>query len=393
MSRFIRVARLLLVAGVSFAACAAGAQNVVKIGVLAEFSGPFADYGTQILNGMKTYLKMHGDTFGGKKVDLVIRDTTGAQPDLAKRLAQELITRDKVDLLAGFGLTPNALAVAPLMTEAKKPMVIMNAATSIITTKSPYVVRVSHTLPQDTQPIALWAAKNGIKRVFTLVADYGPGVDAETQFVKSFKGAGGTIVDSVRTPLQNPDFAPFLQRIKDEKPDAVFVFLPPGSQTIAFIKGYDERGLKQAGVRIIATGDLTDDGVLPAMGDPTIGLITSFHYSAAHDSPENKAFLKAYVETNGTKLHPNFMACAGYDGMAAIAEALKKTNGSTDADAFVAALKGMKLTSPRGPIMIDPQTRDIVQTVYIRRVEKVNGTLQNVEFDKFPDQKDPGKQG
>jgi branched-chain amino acid transport system substrate-binding protein len=391
MKQVMRIAHALVFAATFAGASAASAQDVVKIGVIAEFSGPFADYGAQIHNGMKTYLKLHGDTFGGKKIEIITRDTTGPQPDLAKRLAQELITRDKVDIIAGFGLTPNALAVAPMMTEAKKPMVIMNAATSIITTRSPYVVRVSHTLPQDTQPMAQWAAKNGIKRVFTLVSDFGPGVDSEGAFVKAFKAAGGEIVDSVRTPLQNPDFAPFLQRIKDAKPDAVFVFLPPGSQTIAFIKGYDERGLKQAGVKLIATGDLTDDGVLQAMGDPTIGLITSFHYSAAHESPENAAFLKAYVETNGTKLRPNFMACAGYDGMAAIAEALKKTGGSADAEKFVGALKGMKLTSPRGPIMIDAETRDIVQTVYIRRVEKKDGLLYNIEFDKFPDVKDPGK--
>ena len=366
-------------------------QPAVKIGVIAEFSGPFADYGTQIVNGMKTYLKLHGDTFGGRKVEFIQRDTTGAAPDIAKRLAQELITRDNVDILAGFGLTPNALAVAPIDAEAKKPMVIMNAATSIITTRSPYIVRVSHTLPQDTQPIAQWAAKNGIKRAYTLISDYGPGIDAEGAFVKAFKAAGGEIIDSVRTPLQNPDFAPYLQRIKDSKPDAVFVFLPPGSQTIAFIKGYEERGLKQAGVKLIGTGDLTDDGVLQAMGEPTLGLITSFHYSASHDSPENKAFVKAYAEVNGTKYRPNFMACAGYDGMAAIAEALKKTGGSVDPDKFMTALKGMKLMSPRGPIMIDPETRDIVQTVYIRKVEKVNGELYNMEFDKFPDVKDPGK--
>ncbi len=367
------------------------AAQPVKIGVIAEFSGPFADYGTQIHNGMKTYLKMNGDTFGGRKIEIITRDTTGAAPEVAKRLAQELITRDKVDILAGFGLTPNALAVAPIDSEAKKPMVIMNAATSVITTRSPYIVRVSHTLPQDTQPIAQWAFKNGIKRAYTLVSDYGPGQDAEAAFVKAFKAAGGQVIDSVRTPLQNPDFAPFLQRIKDSKPEAVFVFLPPGSQTNSFIKGYEERGLKAAGVKLIATGDLTDDGVLQAMGDPTLGLITSFHYSAAHDSPENKAFVKAYAEVNGTKYRPNFMACAGFDGMAAIAEALKKTNGSTDPDKVLAALKGMKLTSPRGPITIDPETRDIVQTVYIREVKKVNGELYNVEFDKFPDVKDPGK--
>jgi len=391
MKSMLRRARCVLTAMLLLVAGPALAQGTVKIGMVAEFSGPFADYGAQILGGMKAYLKLNGDVFGGKKIEIVVKDTTGAAPDIAKRLAQELVTRDQVDILAGFGLTPNALAVAPVSAEAKKPMVIMNAATSIITTRSPYIVRVSHTLPQDTQPIAQWAARNGVKRAFTLVSDFGPGVDAETTFIKAFKAAGGEIVDSVRTPLQNPDFAPFLQRVKDTRPEAVFVFLPPGSQTIAFIKGYEERGLKQAGIRIIATGDLTDDGVLQAMGDPTLGLITSFHYSAAHDSPENKAFLKAYAETNGTKLRPNFMACAGYDGMAAIAAALKKTGGSTDPEAFVGALKGMKLMSPRGPIMIDPETRDIVQTVYIRRVEKIDGILYNIEFDKFPDVKDPGK--
>ena len=391
MKNMLRWARRVLAAMLLLGASAALAQPTVKIGVVAEFSGPFADYGAQIVGGMKAYLKLNGEVYAGKKIEIVIRDTTGAAPDIAKRLAQELITRDQVDILAGFGLTPNALAVAPVSAEAKKPMVIMNAATSVITTRSPYIARVSHTLPQDTQPIAQWAAKNGIKRAFTLVSDFGPGVDAETTFIKAFKAAGGEIVDSVRTPLVNADFAPFLQRVKDTRPEAVFVFLPPGSQTIAFIKGYEERGLKQAGIRIIATGDLTDDGVLQAMGEPTLGLITSFHYSAAHDSPENKAFLKAYVEANGTKLRPNFMACAGYDGMAAIAEALKKTGGSTEPEAFVGALKGMKLMSPRGPIMIDPETRDIVQTVYIRRVEKVDGILYNIEFDKFPDVKDPGK--
>ena len=391
LEQLAKAATAVMVATLALVAAPAASQPAVKIGVIAEFSGPFADYGTQIVNGMKTYLKLHGETFGGRKIEIITRDTTGAAPDIAKRLAQELITRDNVDILAGFGLTPNALAVAPIDAEAKKPMVIMNAATSIITTRSPYIVRVSHTLPQDTQPIAQWAAKNGIKRAYTLVSDYGPGIDSEGAFLKAFKAAGGEIIDSVRTPLQNPDFAPYLQRIKDSKPDAVFVFLPPGSQTIAFIKGYEERGLKQAGVKLIGTGDLTDDGVLEAMGEPTLGLITSFHYSAAHDSPENKAFVKAYAEVNGTKYRPNFMACAGYDGMAAIAEALKKTGGSVDPDRFLGALKGMKLMSPRGPIMIDPETRDIVQTVYIRKVEKVNGQLYNIEFDKFPDVKDPGK--
>jgi branched-chain amino acid transport system substrate-binding protein len=369
----------------------ASAQAPVKIGLIGEFTGPFADYGTQMYNGIKAYLKQNGDVFGGRKVEFVVKDTTGAVPDRAKRLAVDAVTQDGVDILAGFGLTPNALATAPVSAEAKKPMVIMNAATSVITTRSPYIVRLSHTLPQDTQPMAQWAAKNDIKRVFVLVSDFGPGVDAETAFVKAFTAAGGEIVGTARVPFQNPEFAPFVQRARDANPQAIFVFLPPGGQTISFIRSYEERGLAKAGIKIIATGDLTDDGVLEAMGDATLGIVTSFHYSYAHDSPENKAFLKAYVDANGTKLRPNFMACAGYDGMAAIAEALKKTSGSTDPDALMAAFKGMKLASPRGAIMIDPETRDIVQTVYIRRVEKVSGSLVNVEFDKFPDVKDPGK--
>ena len=382
---------MLLSLALMVAPASALAQAVVKLGMVAEFSGPFAQYGQQMLGGMKAYMKEHGDMVAGKKIEIVQKDTTGPSPDVAKRLAQELVTRDNVDILVGFGLTPNALAVAPVATEAKKLMVVMNAATSIITTKSPYIVRTSMTLPQVTQPMAIWAAKNGIKKVYTVVADYGPGLDAEKAFSEAFKAAGGEIVGSIHTPLQNPDFGPFIQRVKDAKPEAVFLFLPAGEQGIAFMKGYQERGLAQAGIKLIATGDITDDGVLEAMGEPTLGLITSFHYSAAHNSPENAAFKKAYAEANGDKLRPNFMAAAGYDGMAAIYEALKKTGGSTDADKLVAALKGMKLNSPRGPIMIDPETRDVVQTVYIRKVEKTGGGLYNVEFDKFPDQKDPGK--
>src|SRR6202790_1976970 len=385
------IKRAIIGAALVGAAGTLQAQGVVKLGLVAEFSGPFAQYGQQILGGMKAYMKQNGDTVAGKKIEIIQKDTTGPAPDVAKRLAQELVTRDNVDLLVGFGLTPNALAVAPVASEAKKPMVIMNAATSIITTRSPFIVRVSMTLPQITQPMAVWAAKNGIKKVYTVVADYGPGLDAEKAFTEAFKAAGGEMVGSVHTPLQNPDFAPFIQRVKDAKPEAVFLFLPAGEQGIGFMKGYEERGLKQAGIRLIATGDITDDGVLEAMGEPTLGLITSFHYSAAHDSPENRVFLKAYSEANGTKLRPNFMACAGYDGMAAIAEALKKTQGSTDPDKLLSAFKGMKLMSPRGPIMIDSETRDIVQTVYIRRVEKLNGILYNVEFDKFPEVRAPGK--
>src|SRR5215468_9199938 len=341
--KMIDAARLFVAGAAMLAGLGlAQAQGVIKIGLVAEFSGPFAQYGQQMYGGMKAYMKLHGDTVAGKKIEVIQKDIGGPAPDVAKRLAQELVTRDKVDFLVGFGLTPNALAVAPIATEAKVPMIIMNAATSIITTKS---------LPQITQPIALWAANNGIKKVYTVVADYGPGIDAEAAFTKAFKEKGGEIVGSVRTPLQNPEYAPFIQRVKDAKPDAVFLFLPAGEQGIAFMKGYKERGLAEAGIKLIATGDITDDGVLEAMGDPTVGLITSFHYSAAHDSAENKEFVKAYAEVNGTKLRPNFMAVGGYDGMAAIYEALKKTGGSTDAEKIVAAMKGLKIMSPRGPIV------------------------------------------
>ena len=310
---------------------------------------------------------------------------------MSKRLAQELVVKDKVDILAGFGLTPSAFAVAPLATEAKKPMVVMNAATSSVTTKSPYIIRTSMTLPQNSAPIATWAAKNKIKNVFTLVADYGPGQDAEGQFKKTFTAAGGQIVGEVRAPVKNPDFAPFLQKIKDTKPDAVFIFLPPGAETIAFMKGFNERGLAQAGIRLISTGDLPDEDILEAIGDASLGLVTSFHYSEAHKSPENKAYTEAYYKAY-PKDRPNFMSIGGYDGMHLIAEVLKKTNGNTDAEKFVEAAKGMKWMSPRGAISIDPATRDIVQTVYIRKVERVGGKLQNVEFDQIPDFKDPGKQ-
>jgi len=370
----------------------AHAQNTIKVGVIAAFSGPFADYGGQIEAGMKAYMKEHGDTVAGKKVELITRDTKGPAPEVAKRLAQELITRDKVQFLAGFGLTPNAMAVAPVVTEAKVPMIISNAATSSITTKSPYITRVSMTIPQIAEPLAQWALKNGIKQVYTVVADYGPGIDAETQFTKTFKAGGGQIVGSVRTPLQNPDFSAAVQRVKDAKPHAVFVFLPAGEQGVAFVKGFNERGLGEAGIKMIATGDITDDHVLAAMGDPTLGMITAFHYSAAHDSPENAAFLKSYAAANDAKVGaPNFMAAAGYDTMHVIYEVSKKLNGNIGGDQAMAAIKGMKWMSPRGPVEIDPATRDIDQTVYIRKVEKVNGKLANVEFDKIPNVKDPGK--
>ncbi len=389
---FKKAALLALLAGSHLIMAApAQAEDTIKVGLIAAFSGPFADYGKQMEGGIKAWMAQHGDSVAGKKVQVIIKDTTGPSPEIAKRLAQELVVRDKVDFLAGFGLTPEALAVAPIAEQAKKPMIIMNAASSVITTKSSYIARFSMTLPQVSGPMATWALKNGIKRVVTLVADYGPGIDAETAFKTNLLGGGGQVVESIRVPLRNPEFAPYIQRIKDAKPEAVFIFVPAGEQSIAFMKGYRERGLAEAGIKVIATGDLTDDHVMPAMGDSTLGVITTFHYSAAHDSPENKAFLKSFAAANPGAGRPNFMAVAAYDGMAAIYEVSKKLNGKIDGDRAMALLKGMKLTSPRGPITIDPATRDIVQTVYVRKVEKIGNEAYNVEFDKFENMKDTGK--
>ena len=376
---------------VALGAGGAFAQQPIRIGVIAPFSGPFASVGQEFQAGIKTWMRQNGDVVAGRKIEVLYKDTTGPAPEIAKRMAQELIVRDKVDFLAGFGLTPEALAVAPVATEAKKPMIVMNAATSIITTKSPYIARVSVTLPQLTAPLATWAAKNGIRQVYILVSDYGPGIDAEETFRKTFVAAGGTIVDAVRVPLQNPDFAPFIQRIKETKPEAAFVFLPAGEQGISFMKTFRERGLAAAGIKLIATGDLVDDNQLGSMGDETLGLVTTHHYSVAHDSPENKAFLAAFREANGTQLRPNFFAVGAYDGMAAMYEVARKLEGNIDGDKAMAVLKGMKLASPRGPVTIDPETRDVIQTMYVRRVQRVDKELRNVEFDKFESVRDPGK--
>ncbi len=386
-----RCGKALVAALALVAATGAQAEEPLKIGMVLEMSGAFADFGMQMMNGAKAYMKVNGDTVAGRKVQLIVKDTTGV-PDVAKRVAQELIANDKVDFLAGFGLTPSALSVAQLATEAKKPMIIMNAATSIITTRSPYIARVSFTLPQVTAPLATWALKNGVSKAYTLVADYGPGIDAETQFKKTFTAGGGQIVGDVRTPMRNPEFAPFLQRIKDARPQAVFVFLPAGEQAVGFMKGFHERELDKAGIKLIATGDVTEDGVIEAMGDAPLGVITTQHYSVAHDSAENRTFLKAYAEVAGTKQRANFMAVGAWDGMAAMYEVAKRLNGKIDGDKAMEVLKGMKINSPRGPLSIDPATRDPIETIYVRKVEKgKDGKLYNVEFDQFANVKDPTK--
>jgi branched-chain amino acid transport system substrate-binding protein len=381
----------LTVAGAAVFSAPARADDTIRVGVLAEMSGPFAPYGKQITAGMKAYMKLHGEKVGGKKIELIIKDTTGPAPEVAKRLAQELVTRDKVQILAGFGLTPNALAVAPVATEAKVPMVIMNAATSVITAKSPYIVRVSFTLPQVTAPIAEWAAKNKIKKVYTLVTDYGPGVDAESTFKKVFAARGGQVIGSVRVPLKNPEFGPFIQRIKDAKPEAVFIFTPAGETAVAFMKAFKERGLDKAGIKLIGTGDVTEDDVIEAMGDEALGVITTHHYSADHRSPENDAFKKAYAAVAGPDARPNFMAVGGWDGMHLIYEMVRKVGDKLDGEKAIDAVKGMTIDSPRGTITIDAGTRDVVQDVYVRKVERVGDKHFNVEFDKFAKVKDPGK--
>jgi branched-chain amino acid transport system substrate-binding protein len=385
-------------AGITVALCAlpATADDTIKVGLILELSGPFASQARQIANGAKAYVKANGDTIAGKKVELIFKDTGGPAPDVARRLAQELVTRDKVQFLGGFVLTPNALAVAPIATAAKVPTIIMNAATSIITTKSPYVARVSFTLAQVSAPLAEWAAKNKIKRVYTLVSDYGPGNDAEATFKSVFTAKGGQVVGSVKVPLKNPDFSPFIQRIKDAKPEAVFVFVPAGEASVGFMKAFSERGLRQAGIKLIGTGDLTDDDVLAAMGDTALDVITTHQYSAAHESPENAAFKKAYADVAGAGVRPNFMAVGGWDGMHLIYDVVKKVGalpgGAVDGDkAMKFNQSGVTIKSPRGTISIDPATRDVVQDVYVRKVQKVGGQIYNVEFDKVARVKDPGK--
>jgi branched-chain amino acid transport system substrate-binding protein len=366
---------------------AAQAQEAVKIGLILPMTGGQASTGKQIDNAVKLYMQQHGDTVAGKKIEVILKDD-GAVPDNTKRLAQELIVNDKVNFIAGFGVTPAALAAAPLATQAKVPEIVMAAGTSIITERSPYIVRTSFTLAQSSTIIADWAAKNGIKKVATLTSDFAPGNDALNFFKQNFTAGGGEVVEEVKVPLANPDFAPFLQRMKDSKPDAMFVFVPAG-QGGSFMKQYAERGLDKAGIKVIGPGDVMDDDLLAGMGDAALGTVTAHLYSAAHPSAKNKEFVAAYKKAFNQR--PGFMAVGGYDGIHLIYEALKKTGGKTDGDGLIEAMKGMKWESPRGPISIDPETRDIVQNIYIRKVEKVDGELYNVEFATFEAVKDSGK--
>ena len=362
--------------------------NSFKIGLILPMTGQQASTGRQIEAAARLYMAQNGDTVAGKKIELIVKDDTTV-PDMTKRLAQELVVNDKVNVLAGFGITPSALATAPIATQSKTPQVVMAAATSSITEASPYIVRTSFTLPQASVSLADWAPKNGIKKVVTLVSDYGPGIDAEKFFKERLIFNGGQVVESLRVPLRGPDFAPFLQKVRDLKPDALFVFVPSGAGA-AVMKQFLERGMDKAGIKLIGTGDITDDDQLNDMGDGALGVVTSHHYSTYHPSAVNKKFVEAFQKAN-KGMRPNFMAVGGYDGMRVIYEALKVTKGHGGGDALLAAMKGQIFESPRGPMFIDAQTRDVVQNIYLRKVERKDGQLYNVEFDVIKDVKDPGK--
>lgn len=361
-------------------------HDPIRIGLILPMTGPFTSTGRQISAAVNLYVAENGATIAGRPLQIILRDDTGVA-DVTRRIAQELIVNERVTALAGFGLTPLALATAPLATQARTPMVVMSAATSVIVDRSPFIVRTSQVVPQISGPFGTWIAAQGMRRVVTIVSDYAPGHDVETSFTQAFRAAGGT-VENIRVPLQNPDFSPFLQRVADMRPEALLVFVPSGMGA-QFMKQFVERGMDRTGIRLIGTGDVTDDDILDGMGDAALNVVTAHHYSAHHPSPRNRAFVEAFRRANNG-MRPNFMAVGGYDGMHALYEGLKRTNGQ-GGEALVEAMKGLAWESPRGPISIDPRTRDIVQNVYIRRVERVNGELFNVEFHTIPNVRDPSK--
>ena len=383
----------ILTAGAALLLAAAVPAQTIKIGFLSTYSGPGAAQGDQLDKGAKLFLKLNGDPLPGVKIDLIVRDDTGPNPDNAKRLAQELIVRDKVQFLTGFVWTPNAAAIAPLTAEAKVPYISMNAAGVAVPTLSPYIARVSFTLWQSSYPLGQWAAKK-FKRAYTAVSDFAPGHEAEEAFTRGFKEGGGEIVGSVRIPLKDPDFVPYMQRVKDAKPDALFAFNPAGRQATAMMKAYGDLGLDKAGIKYIGPGDITTDEELQGMGDVALGVITAHHYSAAADRPANKAFVAAYKKEYGEKLNPGFMAVGAWDAMEAIYHVIREQKGKIDPDQTMELLKRYtNPNSPRGPISIDPDTRDIVQNEYLREVRRVDGQLANVEIETIATAlKDPWKE-
>lgn len=370
-----------------FSGFAQSEENNFKIGLILPMSGPFASTGKQLESAARLYVEQHGSVVSGQKITLIVKDDTGS-PEVTKRIAQELVVNDKVKVLAGFGLTPLAMATAPIATQSKTPMVVMAAATSVVTEASPFIVRTSFTVPQVVTVLADWASKNGIKRVVSLVTDYAPGIDSEKYFNQRFMANGGQVIEVLRVPLRSPDFAPFLQRVKDAKPDALFTFVPAGVGSV-LLKQFAERGLDKSGIRLIAEGSVTDDDILNNMGDVALGVVTAHHYSAAHKSVVNKKFVEAFEKANNG-LRPNFMAVGAYDGMRVIYEAIKATKG-LGGESLLNAMKGQIFESPRGPMYVDVQTRDVVHNMYIRKVERINGQLWNQEAEVITDVKDSGK--
>ncbi|HEV8110555.1 MAG TPA: ABC transporter substrate-binding protein [Burkholderiales bacterium] len=389
----MRISRVAIVAALALASSAAFAQTI-KIGFITSYSGLNGNLGPYMERAVRLYIKLHEKELPpGVKIELITRDDTGPNPDKAKQLAQELVVREKVNLLAGVVFTPNAMAMAPIATEAKVPFVIMNAGTAVITTRSPYIARTSFTLWQSSYPLGQWAAKK-FKTAYTLVSDFGPGHDAEEGFTKAFTAGGGKMLGNVRVPLQNPDWAAYMQRVKDAKPDTLMVFIPAGKTATAVMKNFSELGLDKAGIKLIGPGDITTDEELPNMGDVALGVTTMFHYSAAADRPANKAFVAAWKKEYGAGETPNFLSAGSWDGTAMIFEAIKQQKGKLNPDKTMEVFKHWKFAdSPRGPISIDPETRDIVQNEYLREVRKVGGQLANVELETFATAlKDPWKE-
>lgn len=380
---------VVLVSGVvqAFVGTPARAQDVIRIGIILPYSGQFADMATQMDNGIRLYVQRHGDMVAGKKLEFIRKDVGGIAPDVAKRLAQELVIRDKVDILAGFIATPNAMAAAEISQQAKKLMVIMNAGTSIVTTKSPYAVRTSFTIGQVGDVLGTWAAKRGAKKSYTIVSDYAPGHDVEGWFQRAFKAGGGEVIGTSRVPVTNPDFSPFVQRVKDVNPESIFIWVPGGAQPAALGKAMAERGINPKQTMILGTGEITDETSVKNMGEASIGIFSAWHYDYNLNSPTNAAFVQAYNAEY--KRNPDFVSVGGYDGMHLIYESLNKTGGSPDVEKLIGAAKGMAWESPRGPISIDPETRNIIQTIYIREVRNVEGGIKNVVIDKFEKVKDP----
>ena len=389
----MKLSRIAAAAALALTASIASAQTI-KIGFISTYSGLNANLGEYMERGMRLYMKLHEkDLPPGVKLEILVRDDTGPNPDKARQVAQELIVRDKVQLLTGVIFTPNAMSMAPLVTEAKVPFVIMNAGTAVITTRSPYIARLSFTLWQSSYPLGTWAARK-YNTAYTLVSDFGPGHDAETAFNLAFAAGGGKVLASVRVPLQNPDWAAYMQRVKDARPDTLFVFIPAGKTATAVMKNFGDLGLDKAGIKLIGPGDITTDEELVNMGDVALGVTTMFHYSAAGNRPANKAFVAAWKKEYGAKAVPNFISVGGWDGMDAIFHVIKAQKGKIDPDKTMALLKGYKNpNSPRGPISIDPETRDIIQNEYLREVRRVGGELVNVELETFATAvKDPWKE-